>query len=56
MIKQKYKQIIIRILIFLKNSKNDYNMRIIDDILKNESTHLLGEFKDYLIMNNIIKF
>ena len=39
-----------------KNSKNDYNVRMIDDILNNESTHLVAEFKDYLIMGDITEF
>ena len=39
-----------------KNSKNDYNIRMIDDILNNESTHLVAEFKDYLIMGDITEF
>lgn len=41
---------------FYKNSKNDYNIRMIDDILNNESTHLVAEFKDYLIMGDITEF
>ena len=39
-----------------KNSKNDYNIRMIEDILNNESTHLVAEFKDYLIMGDITEF
>ena len=39
-----------------KNSKNDYNVRMIEDILNNESTHLVAEFKDYLIMGDITEF
>ena len=41
---------------FYKNTKNDYNIRMIDDILNNESTHLVAEFKDYLIMGDITEF
>ena len=41
---------------FYKNTKNDYNVRMIDDILNNESTHLVAEFKDYLIMGDITEF
>ena len=41
---------------FYKSSKNDYNMRMIEDILNNESTHLVAEFKDYLIMGDITEF
>ena len=29
---------------------------MIDDILNNESTHLVAEFKDYLIMGDITEF
>jgi hypothetical protein len=39
-----------------KNSKNDYNSRMIEDILNNESTHLVAELKDYLIMGDITEF
>ena len=39
-----------------KNSKNDYNIRMIDNILNNENTHLVAEFKDYLIMGDITEF
>ena len=39
-----------------KNSKNDFNVRMIDDILNNENTHLVAEFKDYLIMGDITEF
>ena len=31
-------------------------MRMIEDILNNESTHLVAEFKDYLIMGDITEF
>ena len=41
---------------FYKNRKNDYNKRMIEDILNNESTHLVAEFKDYLIMGDITEF
>ena len=41
---------------FYKNTKNDYNIRMIEDILNNESTHLVAEFKDYLIMGDITEF
>ena len=39
-----------------KSSKNDYNLRMIEDILNNENTHLVAEFKDYLIMGDITEF
>ena len=41
---------------FYKNTKDDYNIRMIDDILNNESSHLVAEFKDYLIMGDITEF
>ena len=41
---------------FYKNTKNDYNIRMIEDILNNESTHLVAEFKDYLIMGDYTEF
>jgi len=41
---------------FYKNTKNDYNIRMIEDILNNESTHLVAEFKDYLIMGDFTEF
>jgi hypothetical protein len=41
---------------FYKNTTNDFNKRMIDDILNNESTHLVAEFKDYLIMGDITEF
>ena len=39
-----------------RNSKNDYNIRMIEDILNNEGTHLVAEFKDYLISGDITEF
>ena len=41
---------------FYKNRKDDYNIRMIEDILNNESTHLVAEFKDYLIMGDFTEF
>ena len=41
---------------FYRSSKNDYNKRMIEDILNNESTHLVAEFKDYLIWGDITEF
>ena len=41
---------------FYQNTKDDYNIRMIDDILNNESSHLVAEFKDYLIMGDITEF
>ena len=42
--------------LYYQNTKDDYNKRMIDDILNNESTHLVAEFKDYLIMGDITEF
>ena len=44
------------LLSFYINAKDDYNIRMIEDILNNESTHLVAEFKDYLIMGDITEF
>ena len=44
------------LLSFYINTKDDYNIRMIEDILNNESTHLVAEFKDYLIMGDITEF
>ena len=44
------------LLSFYINTKDDYNVRMIEDILNNESTHLVAEFKDYLIMGDITEF
>ena len=41
---------------FYKNTKDDYNIKMIEDILNNESTHLVAEFKDYLIMGDVTEF
>ena len=36
--------------------ETDYNIKMIDDILGNESTHLVAEFKDYLIIGDDTEF
>ena len=41
---------------FYKNEDNDYNIRMIENILNNEDTHLVAEFKDFLIMGDIHEF
>ena len=41
---------------FYINTKDDYNIRMIDDILNNESSHLVAEFKDYLIWGDYTEF
>ena len=41
---------------FYQNTKDDYNIKMINDILSNETTHLVAEFKDFLIMGDITEF
>ena len=41
---------------FYRNTKDDYNIKMIDDILSNETTHLVAEFKDFLIMGDFTEF
>ena len=36
--------------------KNYYNSKVIDDIINNESTHVVAEFKDYLIYGDDSEF
>ena len=44
------------LLSFYKADEDDYNIRMIEDILDNEDTHLVAEFKDFLIMGDINEF
>ena len=44
------------LLSFYKAEEDDYNIRMIEDILDNEETHLVAEFKDFLIMGDINEF
>jgi hypothetical protein len=37
-------------------SKDFYNVKIINDIIYNENTHIVSIFKDYLIMDDISEF
>lgn len=37
-------------------SKDFYNVKIINDIIYNESTHIVSVFKDYLILDDISEF
>jgi hypothetical protein len=37
-------------------SKDFYNVKIINDIIYNENTHIVSVFKDYLIMDDISEF
>ena len=41
---------------FYKAEKDDYNIRMIEDILDNEDTHLVAVFKDFLIMGDLNEF
>ena len=41
---------------FYKSEEDDYNIKMIEDILDNEETHLVAEFKDFLIMGDINEF
>ena len=38
------------------HDKNFYNAKVIGDIINNESTHLVAEFKDYLIYGDDSEF
>ena len=38
------------------NDKNFYNIKVINDIISNESTHVVAEFKDYLIKGDDSEF
>ena len=38
------------------HDKNFYNIKVIDDIISNESTHIVAEFKDYLIKGDDSEF
>ena len=44
------------LLSFYKFEEEDYNIRMIEHILDNEDTHLVAEFKDFLIMGDINEF
>lgn len=37
-------------------SKEYYNVKIINDIIYNEATHIVSVFKDYLIYDDISEF
>ena len=37
-------------------NKDFYNIKIIDEIIHNESSHIVAEFKDYLIKGDISEF
>ena len=44
------------LLSFYRFEEEDYNIRMIEHILDNEDTHLVAEFKDFLIMGDINEF
>lgn len=37
-------------------SKDFYNVKIVNDIIYNESTHIVAVFKDYLIFDDLSEF
>lgn len=37
-------------------SKDFYNVKVINDVIYNENTHLVSIFKDYLIFDDISEF
>lgn len=37
-------------------SKDFYNVKIVNDIIYNENTHIVSVFKDYLILDDISEF
>ena len=37
-------------------NKDFYNIKVIDEIIHNESSHIVAEFKDYLIKGDISEF
>jgi hypothetical protein len=37
-------------------SKDYYNVKIINDVIYNESTHVVSVFKDYLILDDVSEF
>lgn len=37
-------------------SKDFYNVKIVNDIIYNESTHIVAVFKDYLIYDDLSEF
>ena len=39
-----------------RHDKNFYNIKVIDDILCNENTHFVSEFKEYLLMGDDSEF
>ena len=39
-----------------KGKKDYYNIKAINDIINNSNTHLVSEFKEYLIMGDISEF
>ena len=41
---------------FYKSEEDDYNIKMIEDILDNEETHLVAEFKDFLIIGDLNEF
>ena len=39
-----------------RTSRNSYNVKVINDIIYNENTHIVSIFKDYLIFDDVSEF
>ena len=37
-------------------SKDFYNIKVVNDVIYNENTHIVSVFKDYLIFDDISEF
>ena len=37
-------------------SKDFYNVKVVNDVIYNEQTHIVSVFKDYLILDDISEF
>lgn len=37
-------------------SKDFYNVKVINDVIYNENTHVVSVFKDYLIFDDVSEF
>ncbi len=37
-------------------SKDFYNVKVVNDVIYNENTHIVSVFKDYLIFDDISEF
>ena len=41
---------------YIDNNNNNYNIQKIDEIVNNEKSHLVAEFKDFLVLGDIAEF